>query len=193
MPPKVEITKEKVINAAFEIIRERGFEGLSARNIAQKLKCSTQPIYSLFISMEELKKLTYQEAVDYALSCMTNYQKLDDNPALNLVYGYLHFAKEEKELYRSLYLSGYKTYTLHREPFIGEKVSMEILRKSDELLTDVSDDLLRKLYLRAAVHLLGLGALINTNTIDLEIDEAAGMILELYKDFLVSEGLTKRK
>ena len=188
MPPKVVITKEKIINAAFEIIREHGFEGLSARNIAVKLKCSTQPIYSLFSNMDEIKDKTYQKAVDFALSYMKNYRN-GDNPALNLVYGYLHFAKEEKRLYRSLYLSGYKTYDINKEPFIGERVSMDLMRQGDDLLKSVSDDQLRSLYLKLAIHMLGLGTLINTNTMELEIDEAANKLLDLYEDFLVREGL----
>lgn len=56
MPPKAEVTKEQVSNAAFDLTRQEGFEILTARNIALKLKCSTQPVYRLYRSMEEVKE-----------------------------------------------------------------------------------------------------------------------------------------
>jgi AcrR family transcriptional regulator len=61
MPPKVRVTKEEIINAAFEIVRRSGPQALNARNVATALNCSTQPIFSNFASMEEL-----QEAVGVA-------------------------------------------------------------------------------------------------------------------------------
>lgn len=41
MPPKVKITKEMVLNAAFEITRVDGIEAINAKNVAAYLKCST--------------------------------------------------------------------------------------------------------------------------------------------------------
>lgn len=190
MPPKIEFSREKIINAAFEIIREHGFDGVSARNIAVKLNCSTQPIYSLFDNMEEIKSKTYEKAAEFALSYMKNYKKEDNNPILNLVYGYMHFAKEEKWLYKSLYLHDHTTYDFHKEPFIGQKVSMNLLRQSVTPLKHVPDEQFRKLYLRYAIHLLGLGTLINTHTKTLSVEEAVGMLIDLVEDSLVSEGLT---
>ena len=44
MPPKAKITKEMIIDAAFEITRESGIEAVNARTISEKLGCSTQPV-----------------------------------------------------------------------------------------------------------------------------------------------------
>lgn len=41
MPPKVKVTKEMVLNAAFEITRAEGIEAVNAKNVAAYLKCST--------------------------------------------------------------------------------------------------------------------------------------------------------
>lgn len=75
MPPKSDITKEQIIQAAFAIVQEQGLEMLSARNIAQKLNCSTQPIYSLYGNMEEIKSLAYQRVVDHVRYSMTSYEE----------------------------------------------------------------------------------------------------------------------
>lgn len=44
MPPKVKVTKDMVIDAAFAIAREAGAENINARTVAKKLNCSTQPV-----------------------------------------------------------------------------------------------------------------------------------------------------
>ena len=44
--PKQKITKEMIIETAFEIVRKEGLENLLVKNIAAKLNCSVQPIYS---------------------------------------------------------------------------------------------------------------------------------------------------
>lgn len=54
--PKQKITKEMVVEAAFEVAREYGMEQVMVKNIAEKLGCSVQPIYSYCKSMDGLKK-----------------------------------------------------------------------------------------------------------------------------------------
>ena len=53
MPPKVKISKECIIDTAIEMIKNG--EEINARSVAQKLNCSTQPVFSNFKTMEELK------------------------------------------------------------------------------------------------------------------------------------------
>lgn len=55
MPAKKQISKEAILQAALKIVRECGLNAVNARNIAKKLKCSTQPIYLSFTGMDELK------------------------------------------------------------------------------------------------------------------------------------------
>ena len=55
MPPKVKVTKEAIINAAMDIVRENGAAALNARAVAARLDCSTQPIFSNYNNMEELR------------------------------------------------------------------------------------------------------------------------------------------
>ena len=40
MPPKVRFTREEIIRAALDIIRESGPEALTARSLAARLDCS---------------------------------------------------------------------------------------------------------------------------------------------------------
>ena len=54
--PKQRITKEMVVEAAFEIAREQGMEQVVVKSIAARLNCSVQPIYSYCKNMDGLKQ-----------------------------------------------------------------------------------------------------------------------------------------
>ena len=52
MPPKAKVTKDMIIDAAFNVVREAGAENINARTVAKKLKCSTQPVMYHFETIE---------------------------------------------------------------------------------------------------------------------------------------------
>jgi len=53
---KQRITKEMIVEVAFQLAREGGFDKMIVKNIASKLNCSVQPIYSYCSNMDGLKK-----------------------------------------------------------------------------------------------------------------------------------------
>lgn len=55
MPAVRKVSKEQIIDAAVEVLRDDGFSAINARSVAKKLGCSTQPIYFSFKNMDELK------------------------------------------------------------------------------------------------------------------------------------------
>ena len=62
MPPKVKVSRGDIVQTAVEIVRCHGAEALNARGIAAVLGCSTQPIFSNFATMEELRLAIVAEA-----------------------------------------------------------------------------------------------------------------------------------
>ena len=44
MPAVRKVSKEQIIDAAVEVLRDDGFSAINARSVAKKLGCSTQPI-----------------------------------------------------------------------------------------------------------------------------------------------------
>ena len=57
MPRKTQFSAEDVILAAYELVREKGLAGLSAPAVANKMGCSTMPIYSHFKNMQVLTEI----------------------------------------------------------------------------------------------------------------------------------------
>lgn len=105
MPPKVKITKDQIIETGLTIVRKNGAEAINARSIAAELQCSTQPIFSNFHSIEELKHAILKKAEQIS----TNYiraeiEKNEYTPYKASGMGYMRFAKEEKELFKLLYM-----------------------------------------------------------------------------------------
>ena len=105
MPPKTRIKKEDIIATALEIVRESGSEAINAREIAKRLNCSTQPIFSNYETMESLQE-------DVIIEAKAKYEKAIEEGMKNPNYplykasgiSYIFFAKNEKELFKLLFM-----------------------------------------------------------------------------------------
>jgi hypothetical protein len=101
MPPKVKFEKEFILNAAYEVVRQNGWEGLSSRSIARELNSSTGPIYSQLNSMKNIEEGVLKKAWDlfevYTTTSITGDKWIDQG------IGHLHFAKAEGLLYKAMF------------------------------------------------------------------------------------------
>lgn len=112
MPAIKKISKEAIIDAAVDVLREGGAAAINARSVAKKLGCSTQPIYLSFQNMENLKAAMTQRAI--ALHTQHVRDSLHSHEDSGSVYsqystygmGFVRFAAEERHLFRWLYLDG---------------------------------------------------------------------------------------
>ena len=107
MPPKAKITKEMVIDAAFEVTRVEGAEKVNARTVSKKLGCSTQPVMYHFATMEELKRAAYEKANTYHTDYLMKIPETQDGIMLGIGINYIRFAVEEPNLFRFLFQSGF--------------------------------------------------------------------------------------
>ena len=105
MPPQVKIHRQAIVQAALQLVREQGAESLGARAVAARLGCSTQPVFSNFPTMEELRRAVMEEALalseEYARREMANGRYV---PYKATGMAYIAFAREEPELFRLLYM-----------------------------------------------------------------------------------------
>ncbi|QHW29797.1 TetR/AcrR family transcriptional regulator [Paenibacillus rhizovicinus] len=189
MPPKAEISKEIILNAAFEMVREQGLDVLSARSIAQRLKCSTQPIYSVYGNMEEVKEDVFRRATDFALESMKQYHDDNNAPAMNWAIGCLLFARNEKQLFRTLYLSDYKVEFLRRNNDILHEELYAAFLQVDSRLQAIEAGKAEKMFRKIITYWLGIGTMINTNSLELDIDDATDMLGEMYQLLAMKEGI----
>ena len=103
MPPKAKITREMIIEAAFDIVRREGADALNARTVAARLSCSTQPVMYHFKRMDDLKKAVYLHADGFHTAYITDVG--GESPVLDIGLRYIRFAAEDKQLFRFLFQS----------------------------------------------------------------------------------------
>ena len=105
MPPKVKVTKEDIINATVDIVRNSGAQAINARTIASVLNCSTQPVFSNFATMDELRLAVVEKADMLCQEYMQREVESGEFPAYKANgMAYIRFAKEENELFKLLYM-----------------------------------------------------------------------------------------
>lgn len=153
MPPKISYTEDAILTAALDTIREFGPEGLTARNIAQKMQGSTQPIYRVFPSIEALAARAAEEILRIALDYMVR-ESDPESHFLSIGLGYLRFARQEPELFEFLVTGGRKQW------FVTDKgsplyVLIEKMRK-DRYLLDLPDSVLAELFNDMFIYTHGL-------------------------------------
>ena len=101
MPKKPTTTKEAMIEGAFQLVRDKGHEYLTARNLAVFLGCSTQPIMYQFPNLDTLRELTYQKADAFHSEYI-----LSGGELIEIGLRYIRFAEEEPHLFRFLFQTG---------------------------------------------------------------------------------------
>lgn len=107
MPPKNKFTKEQVINQGIDIIRKDGISGLTARNIAKNLNASPKVIFGLFLNMQDLQVQVIEACYAYHLSYLKREMEKSTYPPYKMSgMAYVKFAKEEKEIFKLLFMSG---------------------------------------------------------------------------------------
>ena len=105
MPPKVKTTREAIVSTAVEMVRQQGAQAVNARAVAAVLGCSTQPIFSNFATMEDLRFAVMAKADEICTNFIeTEVKKGEFPPYKASGMAYIRFAKEEKELFKLLYM-----------------------------------------------------------------------------------------
>lgn len=98
MPPKISFTKEDFYTAGIKIIKQNGSEGINARSLAEAVKGSTQPVYSLFGNIDNFKEDLINRIYKIALESMLGFPDSHDK-FLSIGMGYIAFALNEPRLY----------------------------------------------------------------------------------------------
>ena len=172
MPAAKKVTKEAIIDAAVEVLRDGGFSAINARSVAKKMGCSTQPIYVSFKNMEELKTALTQRAIELHTQRVRDSLKVhagNDSRYSSYGMGFVKFAAEEKQLFRWLYLEGKQLGPYQNDVLLPEvlAVIMDEFGYSEEIARRFHQDMIYFSY--------GLAILANTDHLhltELELREA---------------------
>ena len=176
MPPKVRITKEEIIDTALEMLRENGDGGINARSIASRLGCSTQPIFSNFASMEDLDKAVSKAAYDLYLSFLQREAESGKYPKYKAFgMAYISFAKEERELFKHLFMRDRRGEGI--SPTLDFEESVEMIMKAN----GVSEEKARLMHTEMWTFVHGIGTMLATSFLELEWELISDMLTDVYR------------
>lgn len=159
MPPKFKFTKEEIISAALDITRQKGISAVTARALASKLGSSVKPIFGHFENMQQLQL----EVLNAANELYTNYinqsmlqGKYPPYKASGMAY--ICFAKEEKELFKLLFMRDRSNENIEerREDI---RPILDVIMKN----LNINEDEAYVFHLQQWVYVHGIATMIATN------------------------------
>ena len=177
MPPKVKITKEDIVNAAVSIVRNSGAQALNARTVAAALHCSTQPVFSNFATMEELRLAVAAQADALCEQYMRREAQRGEFPVYKATgMAYIRFAKEEKELFKLLYMRDRSGETIPEGAGLADWMQAIVQNN-----TGLGGDRAKLFHLEMWAYVHGIAAMFATGFLDLEWELVSKMLTDSYQ------------
>ena len=178
MPKKTSITKEAITDAALKILRRDGESAINARSVAKELGISTQPIFSHFENMADLKEALSERAWDAYNSFYKKEiesGKYPDYKASGMAY--IKFANAEPTLFNYLY-SGKNSHSKKADTMFWGQVSeiKDTKGVSNESAT-----------LQMWIHVHGIATLTSNKYIELDEETISKMITNIYKNIKIDQ------
>ena len=175
MAPKVKVTREDIIKTTLELVRKHGADYINARAIASALECSTQPIFSNFNSMEELQEKTILCAYGLYLDFIKSEIESGEYPQYKAFgMAYIRFAKEEKELFKLLFMRDRTNEDLSPSPDFEESVNL-IME-----LNNVSREQAMLIHLEMYTCVHGIATMVATSFLPLEWTLISQILSDIY-------------
>lgn len=172
MPLKVKITAGMIIEAGFKIVKQFGWEAVNSRSVAKSLNCSTQPIYSAFKNMEQLKFEIIKMTTEVYDSYIKNFSLIrTDKKYKQLGLAYIMFAKEEPNLFKLLFMRN-RQHEIVPEKLQDNNIDLILNLVSNQL--NITKENAYNIHLNMWIFTHGIASMIATNFVNFsneQIDE----------------------
>lgn len=166
--PKQRITKEMVVEAAFNIARQNGMEKVLVKSIADELGCSVQPIYSYCKNMDSLRDEVGNKARDFIKEYIAS--RIDSSDLFRSTgRAYIQLAKAEPHILKIFILQERRNISSLKDIYEAE-TNPRIAQAIAENL-DISDETARQLHLNMLIYTIGLGTVFSVSSPGIPIDE----------------------
>ena len=181
MPPKVKVTKEEIIAAALEILRQKGMEAVNARAVAAALGCSTQPIFSNYSSMGALQHDVL--AAGYAEYNRWIEQQMKEGrypPYKASGMAYIDFARREKHLFRLLFMRDRSREEVTRQLGDDAEPLLDLIQRAAGL----SRESARMFHLEMWIYVHGIASMAATSFLDWDTELISASLTDVYMGVL---------
>ncbi len=177
MPPRVKFSREEIIAAALDIVREGGMTALTARSLAAELGSSAKPVFGLFENMQEVQN-------EVMLAANAEYQSFLRTEMMRGIYkpykasgmAYIAFARKEKELFKLLFMRDRTDERIDAKDDSIDDIIAIISRN-----TGLSEEQARLFHLEMWIFVHGIATMIVTNYLDWEEGHISRALTDAYE------------
>ena len=189
MPPSQKITKEMILETGYALVEDSGIESVNSRSIAKVLHCSTQPVFSQFPGMEELR----QNIHDFACDKFETDVLFNPLPGSFLRSSYckvINLANEQSNVFRLIYLSQYckgKDFLDSRMNFESNQKIFDEIKKKYQLNNSECTDILERISLLVQ----GIATLTATSSFRYNGEQVIELVEQTMEDMVM--GIKRRR
>ena len=185
MPTKIRISKDMILEAAFEIIRQDGMEKLSNRELAKKLKCSIRPIYYQFENVEEMQKELYIKIEQYFYKFLLD-NMIEGIPQYKQIgINYIRFAKKEKQLFQTLFMN---STGLTPDAFVSKDgEDYKEIEKLIRISTNLKEEDIKDFHTKMWIFCHGIATLVASGTVKLEDSQIQDLLSYEFQALMLLE------
>ncbi|HOO27550.1 MAG TPA: TetR/AcrR family transcriptional regulator [Lachnospiraceae bacterium] len=181
MARKEQITKQVILEGAFNLLREQGNQMVTARKLAAYIGCSTQPIFRVYQNMEELNADIFLKAREYYEKYYLQYKKESDVPFVDLGLCYIQFAKEELNLFKLLFLSAHDEENTMYDLINGSEQGFVI--KELRRIPDLNMEHAGMIFMKIFIFIHGMACMATSGEFDLTKEEVIPMLTDVVDTF----------
>ena len=174
-----------ILNTAFEIAREKGFEKISNRELAKKMNCSIRPIYYQFKNVEELNKELYKKIERYFYEFLIDNMIKDVPLYKQIGINYIKFAIAENNLFKFLFMTEIKD-----EPsaFITtDEKGFEEVVKAIKISTKLSDKDIKSFHIKMWIFAHGIATLSATKSVKFTDEQIQDLLSQEFQALMLLE------
>ncbi len=177
MPPKSKITKKNIVDTALDTVRKDGVAALNARSLAKALDCSTQPIFSNYSSMKELTDDIIKSANALYESYIREAFTDEEYPPYKATgMAYIRFAREEKELFKLLFMRDRTG-----EPLVEDRESVRPMLELIMQNLGLTEDEAYLFHLELWLYVHGIATMSATSYLDWDADFVSKALTDAYE------------
>ncbi len=176
MPPKIKITRSEIIDTATNLVRSNGEQAINARSIADILGCSTQPVFSNFATMDDLRGAVKDAANELYQSYLATDMASGKYPPYKASgMAYIRFAREEKELFKLLFM---RDRSNEKAEESNEEIAplIRLIRKN----LGISEEEAYLFHLEMWIYVHGIATMIATSYLNWDDDTVSKILTDAY-------------
>lgn len=185
MPTKIRISKDMILDAAFEIVRQDGMEKLSNRELAKKLKCSIRPIYYQFENVEEMQKELYIKIEQYFYEFLLDNMVEGIPQYKQIGINYIRFAKREKQLFQTLFMN---STGLTPDAFVSKDgEDYKEIEKLIKISTNLKEEEIKDFHTKMWIFCHGIATLVASGTVKLTDSQIQNLLSYEFQALMLLE------